>query len=150
MSNYRSRPKGDYAQEAAWQDLYKLTERWQKNLEFQLYEIEFLERLIDTHFAKLLLLENLDEIRELQRDLYHTKNQSEALVQRIQRHLNHITDIIDEPFKYDSSIFRDEHEQLEDDVTEFITEQKVIKLTVFKMTKGVLENEKPKFIWKYN
>ncbi len=150
MSNYRSRPKGDYAQEAGWQDLYKLTERWQNNLEFQLYEIEFLERLIDTHFAKLLLLENLDEIRELQRDLYHSKNQSEALAQRIQRHLSHITDIIDEPFKYDGSIFRDEHEQLEDDVTEFITEQKVIKLTVFKMTKGVLENEKPKFIWKYN
>ncbi len=150
MSDYRSRPKGDYAQEAAWQDLYKLTEHWQNTLGFQLYEIEFLERLIETYFVKLLLLENLDELRELQRDLYYAKNQSEVLLQRIQTHLNHIINIIDEPFKYDSSIFRDEHEQLEDDVTEFITKQKVIKLTVFKMTKGVLENEKPKFFWKYN
>jgi len=150
MSNYRSRPKGDYIREAAWQDLHKLTEQWQNNLEFQLYEIEFLERLIETYFVKLLLQENLDELRELQRDLYHAKNQSEVLLQSIQTHLNHIIDVIDEPFKYDGSIFRDEHEQLEDDVTEFITKQKVIKLTVFKMTKDVLENEKSKFFWKYN
>lgn len=150
MNNYRNRPKGDYIQEATWQDLYILTEGWQSNLEFQLYEIEFLERLIETYFVNLLLQENLDELRELQIDLYKAKNQSKKISKRIKTHLSHIADILDEPFKFDGSIFRDEHQQLEDDVAEFILNQKVVRLTVFTMTKDVLENEKPKFILKYN
>ena len=34
MSNFRDRPKGDYIQQATWQDLYKLTERWKNNIEY--------------------------------------------------------------------------------------------------------------------
>ena len=150
MSNYRNRPKGDYIQEAEWQDLFILTERLQGNLEFQLYEIEFLERLIDTYFVKLLLQENLDELRELQMDLHQSKNEALKLLKRIQLHLVHIADIINEPFKCDRSIFRNEHEGLEDQISEFTTNQKVVQVTVFNMTKDVLENESPKFIWKYN
>ena len=146
MSNYRNRPKGDYIQEAAWQDLHILSERWQNNLEFQLFEIEFLENLIETYFVKLLLQQNLDELRELQRDIYQAKSQSKVLLQRINTHLNHIADILDEPSKYDGSTFRIEHEQLEDDVSEFIINQKVVRLIIFKMTKEVLQSEKPKFI----
>lgn len=43
MSDYRNRPKGDYIQDAALQN----------NLEFQLFEIEFLERLINTYYGRL-------------------------------------------------------------------------------------------------
>ncbi|WP_323789553.1 hypothetical protein [Psychroserpens sp.] len=150
MSNYRNRPKGDYIQEAAWQDLYKLAERWQDNLKFQLYEIKFLERLIDTYFIKLLLQENLDELRELQIDLHQSKNQSLKLLEDIQMHLNYIAEMLIEPYKLDRSTFRVEHELLEDDVSEFTVNHKIIQFTVFKMTKDVLENEKPNFIWKYN
>ena len=150
MSKYRNRPKGDYIKEAKWQDLYRLTEQWQSNLEFQLYEIEFLERLIDNYFVKLLLHENLDELRELQRDLYEGKNQSEKIMNRINIHLRRILNILDGPSKLGGFAFRDEHEQLEDDVSEFIKNQRVVRFTVFKMSKEVLESEKPKFFWKYN
>lgn len=150
MIQYRNRPKGDYIQKATWQDLFRLTERWQDTIEFQLYEIEFLNSLIDTYFVKLLVQENLDELRELQIDLYRAKNQSENLLQHIQVHLSHIADILDEPYKYGNSIFRKEHEHLENNVTEFINNQKIIRFTVFKMTQDVLESEKPKYIWKYN
>lgn len=150
MVNYRDRPKGNYIQEATWQDLYILSENWKSNVEFQLFEIGFLERLIETNFVKLLLLENLDELRELQRDLFYAKNESKTLLKQIESHLNHIVDILDEPFKYDASFFRDEHENLEDNISEFINKQKTIRYIVFKMTKDVLESEKSKFIWKYN
>jgi len=130
--------------------LYKLTEIWKNNMECQLFEIEFPERLIETFFVKLLLQENLDTLRELQNDLFQAKNGSKDLQQHIQIHLDHIVDLLDEPFKYKASIFRQDHEQLEDDVSEFISMQKTIRFTVFKMTKDVLESEKPKFIWKYN
>lgn len=150
MSNYRNRPKGNYIVEAEWQDLLKLTVEWQDNLEFQLYEIEFLDSLIDTYFVKLLVQENLDELRELQIELYQAKNQSKKLLKRIEKHLNHIGEVLRENFEYNDLVFRAEHQQLEDDVSEFITNQKVAKFKVFKMTKDVLEDEKPKFIWKYN
>ena len=150
MHSYRNRPKGNYIQEASWQDLYILAENWKNNLEFQLFEIEFLQRLIETYFVKLLLCKNLDELREIQKDLSQANNETKDLLQRIQLYLNHIVDILDDPIKYDASIFRDELAQLEDAISRFIAMQKTLKFTVFKLTKGVLENEKPTFFWKYN
>ena len=150
MSNYRNRPKGDYLRDAKWQDLHELTDEWQGDLEFQLYEIDFLDSLIDTYFVKLLVQENLDELRELQIDLYKAKTQSEKLLERINKHLNHIGELLSKSSKIDDLVFRFEHERLEDDISQFMANQKVTKFTVLKMTKDVLENEKPNFIWKYN
>jgi hypothetical protein len=150
VSNYRNRPKGDYLRDAKWQDLHELTDQWQGDLEFQLYEIDFLDSLIDTYFVKLLVQENLDELRELQIDLYKAKTQSEKLLERINKHLDHIGELLSKSLKIDDLVFRFEHERLEDDISQFIANQKVTKFTVLKMTKDVLENEKPNFIWKYN
>ena len=150
MSNYRNRPKGNYIQEATWQELYMLTESWKNDLEFYLLDIKFLERLVDTYFVKLLMNQNLDELRELQRDLYEEKKQCERLLQRIQIHFTHIIDLIDDPSIYDALIFRTEHELFEDEISEFKVMLKAVRYTVFNMTKDVLESEKPKYIWKYN
>jgi hypothetical protein len=150
MINYRSRPKGEYIKDATWQDLYALTEQWKNNLDFQLFEIEFLQNLIETYFVKLLVQQNLDELRELQRDLYQAKNQSKRLLQNIEVHKRHIVKIIDEPFTFDASLFRTEHELLEDDTSEFLKMHKTMKITTFNMVKDILQDEKPKSIWKYN
>lgn len=150
MSNYRKRPKGNYIQEATWQELYMLTESWKNDLEFYLLDIDFLERLVDTYFVKYLTNQNFDEIRELQRELLERKNKCKNLLKRIQIHFEHIVDLIDEPLMYDASIFRTEHELLEDEISEFILMLKAIKYAVFNTTKDVLESEKPKYIWKYN
>lgn len=150
MSNYRNRPKRQHSAKASWKDLYILTERWQFDLEFQHYEIEFLEQLIETYFVKLLLRESLDVICELQNDLHQAKKRAEKLLQQIESHLDHIVDLLNEPFNYDILIFMYEHEQLQDNVAQFIKNQNVVKYVAFKMTKGVLKDGKPKFIWKYN
>ena len=150
MSNYRSRPKGNFIQEATWEELYILTESWKNDLEFYLLDIKFLERLVDTYFVKLLTNQNLDEIRELQSELLERKNQCENLLKRIQVHFAHIVDLIDNPFMHDALVFRAEHELLEDEVSEFKVMLKAIRYAVFNITKDVLESEKPKYIWKYN
>lgn len=130
--------------------MYKLTNEWQDNLEFQLYEIEFLECLMDTYFVKLLVQENLDELRELHIELFQAKKKSKKFLNRINNHINLIKAMLTETFKYGNSVFRVEHEALEDDISEFIAHQKIAKFIILKMTKAILENEKPKFIWKYN
>lgn len=150
MSSYRSRPKGQFIQKADWQDLFLLTEEWRKNLEFYAKDIDFLEHLMDTYFVKLLLRENLDELREIQQDFYSLNAECAILFQRIQLHLTHLKNLIEDPFKYDSYVFRSEHEHLEDEILRFEHQVKTLRRTVFDMVKDVLINEKPKYLWKYN
>ena len=150
MNNYRSRPKGNYIQEATWQELYMLTENWKNDLEFYLLDIEFLERLVDTYLVKLLTNQNFDELRELQGELLERKKQCKKLLNYIQIHFSHIVDLIDNPIVYDALVFRAEHELLEEEISEFKIMLKAVRYTVFNMTKGVLESEKPLYIWKYN
>lgn len=150
MSNYRNRPKGVYIQEATWQELYMLTESWKNDLEFYLLDVKFLERLVDAFFVKLLTNQNFDEIRELQSKLLERKNQCENLLKRIQIHFAHIVELIDNPFMYDTLVFRAEHELLEDEISEFKLMLKAVRYVVFTITNDVLESKKPKYIWKYN
>jgi hypothetical protein len=150
MKNYRSRPKGNYIQDANWKDLYILAENWKLDIEFYLIELEFFERLLETYFTRLLLHKNLDELQELHNDLIEAKWQCKDILQRIISHLNHIVNILDEPFTYDAIVFRNSHEQLEDYISEFTEMLKAAKYNIVQLTKAVLVSETPKFIWKYN
>ncbi|WP_428741020.1 hypothetical protein [Tenacibaculum sp.] len=150
MRSYRDRPKGRYIQKASLKDLYMLTKSWRNNLEFCLFEIEFLEQLVEASFVKLLLNEDLDKLVDLRRELSEVKNQSKSIQNSIQVQLFHNVDIIDNPSNYDTSIFRHEHGLLEDRIAEFLKILKLLKYVVFKITRNVLESDKPKFIWKYN
>ena len=150
MSDYRNRPKGNFIQEASWQELYMLTESWKNDLELYSLDVKFLELLVDTYFVKLLMNQNLDELRELQRELYKLNEQCENLLKLIKIHFTHIVDLIDEPLLYDALVFRTEHELLEEEISEFGRKIKAVRYAVFIFTKDVIENEKPKYIWKYN
>lgn len=150
MNNYRNRPKGNYIHEATWQDLYILTESWKNDLEQYLLEINFLESLINTCFAKLLLYEKLDDLRKLQMDITVSKDQCINILQRIPNNLSNIVELIDKPCGYQTILFRVEHEQFEDKISDFIEMVKFIRQTVFSKTKGVFENEKPKYSWNLN
>ena len=150
MSDYRNRPKGNFIQEASWQDLYMLTESWKNDLEFYSLDVKFIELLVETYFVKFLINQNLDDLRELQRELLELNKQCENLLKRIKIHFTHIVDLIEDPFIYDASVFRTEHELLEEEISEFRKMLKVVRYAVFVLSKDVLGNEKPKCIWKYN
>ena len=150
MINYRIRPKGNYIKEANWEALYLLTENWKKDLEFYLFDIKFLEHLIENHFTKLLIHENLDELRELQIEVFELKNQCEYLLQCIQTNLESISKIINETYSHNTSDFRIENEQLEDDIQEFINNQREIRRVAFSMIRDVLESKNTKHVWMFN
>ncbi|MEP5255452.1 MAG: hypothetical protein ABJQ39_10375 [Winogradskyella arenosi] len=150
MISFRTRPKGKYIQQASWQDLYILTEKWEHAIEFQVQEIEFLERLIEAYFIKLLLQENLDDLIMLQRDLATAHVQAKRLLERTQIHMTHIIDLLDSSLALDAEAFRTQHAVLEDHTSDFVDVVKQLRFSVFKLTKSVLDQDKPKYLWKYN
>ena len=94
--------------------------------------------------------QNLDELRELQIEVFELQNQCEYILKCVQNNLDYIANIINKKFIYDTSEFRMENEHLEDNIQEFITNKRELRRTVFSMIKEVFESEKSKNVWLFN
>lgn len=141
MEKFSLRPKGDFIWTAEYQELYILTEHWQSDLQFYKDDLQFLYHLIDKYFIWLINKENLDEMRNLSSSLSETSINCDRLLEKTSKHLTHLAELIDDPFKYDSHKFRNEHEELENDIASFIKQFRKIKKNTFAVTEKVLERE---------
>ena len=142
MKNFRSRPKANYISDADWQELYVLTEHWISDLSFYSDDLKFMHHLIDKYFIWISKKENIDMVREIEVGLNNMDNQCGSLLDRANKHLHHLAELIDNPFAYDSHKFRAEHEQLEDDLTSFVKDFRKNRKEVFTITKYVVDTEK--------
>ncbi|TFG78703.1 MAG: hypothetical protein E4H26_01790 [Flavobacteriales bacterium] len=140
--NFRKRPKGSYIHEADWQQLYLLTENWKSDLEFYRDDLRFLQNMIDKYFKHMVKKESLDEVRDIEMLMVESGRDCDRLLKRTNTHLSHLGDLIDDLFKYDSHVFRKEHEKLEDDIADFVKEVRKNRIDVFTITEHVLETEK--------
>lgn len=141
MSEFRNRPKDGYIHEADWQNLYSLTERWKSDLEFYNEDLRFLHGLIDKFFMYISKKENIDMVREIEIGLLEMDNRSSSLLEKTNKHLHHLSELIDNPFAYDSHTFRTEHEQLEDELEVFVKDFRKNRKEVFKVTKYTIDTE---------
>lgn len=141
MSDFRNRPNGRYIFEADWQELYLLTEHWKSDLLFYADDLRFLHHLIDKYFIWISKKENIDVVRDAEVNLIDADNQSSSLLKRIDIHLTHLVELIDDPFKYDSHIFRTEHENLEDAITSFRKTVRGNRKDIFAVTEQVIGSE---------
>ncbi len=141
MNDFRSRPKDKYIQEADWQKLYTLTEHWKSDLQFYNDDLKFLHHLIDKYLMWISKKENLDMVREIEVGLLEMDNRCRALMNRVNKHLHHLGELIDNPFKYDSHKFRAEHELLEDDLTTFVSAFRRQRKELFKITDYIIDNQ---------
>ncbi len=141
MNDFGNRPKGNYILEADWQQLYTITEDWQSDLQFYNDDLKFLHHLIDRYFMWISKKESIDMVREIEVGLLEMDNRCGALLNRINKHLHHLAELIDNPFAYDSHQFRKEHEQLEDDLTEFVKNFRKNRKEVFTITEYVIDGE---------
>jgi len=112
MSDFRNRPNGAYILDANWEALYFLTKHWKSDLLFYRDDLNFLDNLIDKY-----------------------------LIWIFNKHLLHLADLMEDPFKYDSHQFRAEHQQLEDDITNFVKVFRNNRKEVFEVTKMVIESD---------
>lgn len=142
MNNFRNRPKGNFMFEADWQNLFLLTEQWKKDLLFYQDDSKFLHHLIDKYFIHIPKREDIDELEEIEEGIMKIDTACIDLLKRTNKHLTHLGDLIDDPFKYDSHQFRTEHELLEDDIAKFITDYREHRKNTFKVTEKVIKEDK--------
>lgn len=141
MENLSLRPKGDFSYTAEYQQLYVLTVHWQSDLEFYKGDLRFLHHLIEKYFVWFASKEHLDEMRNLAVRLSEIGKKCDELLEQTSKHLSHLAELIDEPFKYDSHKFRTEHEQLENEMASFVQKFRAIKKETFAVSEKVIENE---------
>jgi hypothetical protein len=141
MSDFRNRPKDNYIQEASWQKLYILSEQWKTDLLFFRDDIRFLHHLIDKYFLWISKKEHIDMVQEIEINLLQVDKQAALLLERTNKHLHHLSHCSDDPFRYDSHQFRDEHGTLEEELTQFVKDFRMNRREVFKITEYIMEGE---------
>ncbi len=120
MSESRSIPKTNYKQEINWQELYILTEHWKNDVLFYRDDLRFLHHLIDKYFIWITKEDSLDSIQKVGISILEDSKECDLLFEKIQKHLSHLADLLDGSFKNDSSLFRQEHQDLEEEIALFV------------------------------
>jgi len=141
LTSLRSRPNGTYIFEANWQELYVLTEHWNSDLLLYKDDLIFLDYLIDKYFVWISKKEDTDLVRKIGANILKISKQCSNLLKRVEKHLVHLAYLIDNSFKYDSHKFREEHQQLEDDITTFIKKFRTNRKEVFSVTEHIIESD---------
>jgi len=141
MNAWRTRPKGPYIYEADWKELYVLTEHWASDLAFYGDDLRFLHHLLSSYYMWLFMEERADKGTEVVKWLEALETRRDALARQTQKHLTHLADLIDDPFKYDSHEFRQEHAELEEEITHFVKDFRDCKKEVFALSKHVVSSE---------
>jgi hypothetical protein len=146
MENLSLRPKGDFSYTAEYQQLYILAEHWKSDLEFYKDDLRFLHHLIDEYFVWFAHREHLNEMRNLAGRLSEISKKCDGILGKISKHLSHLAELIDDPFKYDSHKFRNEHEKLEFEMAHFIKRFRKLKKETFTVAEKVIEEDVKKLI----
>jgi len=141
MSDFRNRPKRTYIFDANWEELYVLAKHWKSDLLFYRDDLKFLDHLIDKYFIWISNKKDVDAVRKIDNSILETAKKCSDLLKRVEKHLTHLAGLMEDPFKYDSHQFRTEHQQLEDEITNFVKVFRNNRKEVFEVTSLVVESD---------
>jgi hypothetical protein len=137
----RIRPKDDYLHQAGFEHLHALTGHWKSDLEFHEQELRFLIKWIKDYKIWLGQDEDAAEMESLNRKLSEMFHEAVNLRERVQRHLGHLEELMENAFAHDERLFRDEHVLLEDDFTAFMKSYRDLKRILFESAHEVGDRE---------
>jgi cytochrome c556 len=103
--------------------------------------LKFLDHLIDKYFIWISNKKDVDAVRKIDNSILETAKKCSDLLKRVEKHLTHLAGLMEDPFKYDSHQFRTEHQQLEDEITNFVKVFRNNRKEVFEVTSLVVESD---------
>jgi hypothetical protein len=130
----------------SWTALFVLTKHWLSDMKFFRSELNFLNTLIDRYLLKLVEEDNVSTIAPLALALSRLESRSHELGQKIMKHLQHIQELIEDPFSHDSQTAKDEHLALENELVDFVKNFRITKAEIFTSAEHVLKSEKAKHL----
>jgi len=130
----------------SWIELYALTEHWQSDLKFFQDELNFLNMLIDKYLIKLIEEDNVSRISPLTLALSRLDSRSRSMAGKVTKHLQHLQELMENPFSHDSQHAKDEHLALESDLIDFVKDFRFTKGEIFSSTEQTLKSEKAKHL----
>lgn len=80
-------------------------------------------------------------VREIGVGLLEMENESSILLEKVNKHLQHLAELIENPIANDSQTFRAEHEKLEDDLSNFVKAFRKDRKEVFTITEYIIDGE---------
>lgn len=141
MKALRTRPKGPYIFEADWKELYVLTEHWISDLEFYRDDLKFMHLLLRDYFMWLFREEGMVPGREMEREIKNLDQRCMALLAESRKLLTHLADLIDDPYKYDSHVFRRDYDRLEEEIAGFVADFRKGRKKVYGLAKHLMSSE---------
>jgi hypothetical protein len=96
---------------------------------------------LNKYFIWITKKENLDAVKSIGQSILNDRQKGKELTGRVDEHLTHIAQTIDDPFKHDTRLFRDEHQELEDDIAKFYKTVRKNRKQVFSITEHIIDSE---------
>lgn len=122
--------------------LYVITEHWQSDLRFYADELHFFKILVDRHFMRLVHEEHRDATKLTVSKMGKLENRRFIIEQKVNRHLFHMANLIQDPFPRNAHSYHDEHRKLEVAMADFVKELRELKTQIFQLARRVMEEEK--------
>ena len=140
----RDNPNRFIPQEDYLQSLYVVTKHWESDIEFLQDELNFFKLLIDKHLVLLIDPKNIEKTRSMVSHVIDLEKDRALLEDRIQLHIQHLADLVKDPFIQKVPDYREEHAKLEVDFPAFVQKFRHVKSEVFKLTEWVIHSDKIK------
>lgn len=141
MNDFRNRPNGTYILDANWHELYVLTKHWESDLLFYKDDLNFLDNLIDKYIIWISKKEDMEAVWGIEKSIAETNKKCAVLLQKVNKHLTYLVNLMENPFKYDAHKFRANHQQLENNIINFVKVFRNNRNEVFKITSHVVESD---------
>lgn len=142
MEDFRLRPASTYLHLASIEELYPLTEKWDSDMDFYLFELNFLKKLINKHFVMFTTKEDYKTIIGFSNEIDSLLETCTDIKLKIKEHLRRIHALMENPFSHDENEFRDEHVILEDRIASLFKGEVKLKQTIFNDLEIIMDHEK--------
>lgn len=127
--------------EVNWQELYILTDHWKSDLNFYKDDLRFLHHLIDKYIIWITKDDNLNLVKNIQKNLFEIRNKSMDLMKEVTTHQGNLGLMVENPVQSSNPQFIDDHEDLEDKMSKFVKLFRSNRKEVFSITEYIIDSE---------
>jgi hypothetical protein len=142
MNDNKKTDRANFLSNGSWYQMYMLSKYWKSDLEFYRDDLHFLYLLIDKYFIWIVKPENLKIVEELKNKLVHLNLKSKDLILKMSKHTIQLGYMVDSPNNGNIETIKTEHEDLEQEIAEFVTMFRENRKEVFSITEYIIDSEK--------